>query len=52
MKQSEKKRNFLFVSFVKQSENQAKREAVSLFLLGSEKIKQAKMGHPIQEDQS
>ncbi len=43
---SEKKRKFLLVSFVKQSENQAKLDALLLFLLWSEKIKQAKMGHP------
>ena len=45
-KRSEKKRKILLVGFAKQSENEAKRDAVSLFSLRSEKIKQAKMGHP------
>ena len=45
-KLSEKKRKILLVGFAKQSENKAKRDAVSLFSLRSEKIKQAKMGHP------
>ena len=45
-KRSKKKRKIVLVSFAKQSENQAKRDAVSLFSLRSEKIKQAKMGHP------
>ncbi len=40
-----KRSKLFFVSFTKQSENQAKQDAVSLFPLRSEKIKQAKMGH-------
>ena len=44
MKRKEAK--IYFFSFAKRSENQAKRDAVSLFSLRSEKEKQAKMGHP------
>ena len=46
LKHNEARRSEFFVSFAKQSENQAKRDAVSLFSLRSEKLKQAKMGHP------
>ena len=47
LKRNEAKRSEkMFLSFAKQSENQGKRDAVSLFSLRSEKIKQAKMGHP------
>ncbi len=46
MRNEAKRSEKFFVSFAKQSENQAKRDAFLLFSLRSEKIKQAKMGHP------
>ena len=41
-----KEAKFIFSSFAKRGENQAKRDAFSLFSLRSENKKQAKMGHP------